>query len=137
MVLGKNQFVERRRKNFKYLKEALSDLEDKLILPEACPGANPSWIGFPLTCREGVDKNSLVQHIEKEGVQTRMLFAGNLIRQPCFDEMREEGTGYRVINNLQTTDRIMERTFWIGVYPGMDEEKLRDMTKIIHGYFSN
>ena len=81
-------FVEKRRHNFDRLRAALEEVEDKLILPEPCPNSKPSWFGFLLTCREGVDKNKVVQYIEDHGVQTRMLFAGNIVKQPCFDEMR-------------------------------------------------
>ena len=124
-------FVERRRQNFAYLKEALSDVQDTFILPEACENSNPSWFGFMLTCAEGVDRNKVVPYIESHGVQTRMLFAGNLIKHPCFDEMRKSGKGYRVAGSLENTDRIMKDTFWIGVYPGMTEEMLEYMAQTI------
>lgn len=112
-------FVERRKQNFAYLYDKLEEVSDKLILPQACPDSDPSWFGFLITCREGVDRNMLVQKLEERGIQTRMLFAGNLTRHPCFDEMRETGQGYRVAGNLENTDRIMKDSFWIGVYPGM------------------
>ena len=124
-------FVERRRVNYKRLRAALECVEDKLILPEACPGSDPSWFGFLLTCREGVDREVVVPYIESKGVQTRMLFAGNLTKHPCFDEMRREGRGYRVIGDLATTDRIMTSTFWVGVYPGMTDEMIDYMAKTI------
>lgn len=124
-------FVERRRQNFAYLKEALSDVQDAFILPEACENSNPSWFGFMLTCAGGVDRNKVVPYIESHGVQTRMLFAGNLIKHPCFDEMRKSGKGYRVAGSLDNTDRIMKDTFWIGVYPGMTEEMLEYMAQTI------
>lgn len=124
-------FVERRRRNFDRLKAALSGLEDKLILPEACENSAPSWFGFLLTCREGVDRNRVVQHVEEAGVQTRMLFAGNLIKHPCFDRMRQSGEGYRVASGLENTDRIMRDTFWVGVYPGMTDEMIDYMAKVI------
>lgn len=124
-------FVEKRRHNFDRLRKALEEVEDKLILPEACPNSKPSWFGFLLTCREGVDKNKLVQYIEGHGVQTRMLFAGNIVKQPCFDEFRASGKGYRVIGDLKVTDRIMNDTFWLGVYPGMTDEKIDYMAKVI------
>lgn len=125
-------FVERRRHNFDYLKNGLKDIEDKLILPEPCANSNPSWFGFLMTCREGVDRKKVVPYIESKGVQTRMLFAGNLIKHPCFNEMRKTGEGYRVVGSLENTDRIMNDTFWIGVYPGMTNEKLDYMIKVIH-----
>lgn len=124
-------FVEKRRHNFDRLRAALEEVEDKLILPEPCPNSKPSWFGFLLTCREGVDKNKLVQYIENHGVQTRMLFAGNIVKQPCFDEMRASEKGYRVVGDLAVTDRIMKDTFWLGVYPGMTDEKIDYMAKVI------
>lgn len=124
-------FTERRRHNFERLYNALTDLQDKFILPEACPNSKPSWFGFLLTCREGVDRVKVVKYLEEHGVQTRNLFAGNLIKHPCFDEMRKTGKGYRVIGSLENTDRIMRDTFWIGVYPGMTDEKIDYMAKVI------
>lgn len=124
-------FVERRKQNFTRLKAALAGVEDKLILPEACENASPSWFGFLITCKEGIDRNKVVQYVEDRGVQTRMLFAGNLIKHPCFDEMRATGEGYRVVGNLENTDRIMNDTFWVGVYPGMTDEMIDYMAKTI------
>lgn len=124
-------FVEARKKNFAYLSKRLGNLEDKLILPEACPEAEPSWFGYLITCKDGIDKNKLVQYLESKGIQTRMLFAGNLTKQPCFDEMRREKTGYRIVGKLTNTDRIMKDSFWIGVYPGMNQEMLDDMADSI------
>ena len=117
-------FVERRRHNFVRLKAAIKDLEGYFILPEPCENANPSWFGFLLTCREGVDRNQIVSYLENKKIQTRMLFAGNLVKHPCFDEMRQTGDGYRVVGELNNTDRIMKDTFWIGVYPGMSDEMI-------------
>lgn len=117
-------FVEARRKNFAYLSEKLQPFADKLILPEAVSESKPSWFGYLITCRPGTDKNKVVQYLEKNGIQTRMLFAGNLTKQPCFDEMRKAGTGYRIVGELTNTDSIMQHSFWIGVYPGMTEEML-------------
>ena len=124
-------FVEKRRHNFDRLKAALMEVEDKLILPVAAPNSKPSWFGFLITCREGVDRNKVVQYVEEKGVQTRMLFAGNLIKHPCFDEMRASKKGYRVVGELNNTDRIMNDTFWIGVYPGMTDEMIDYMAKTI------
>ena len=124
-------FVERRRHNFARLKKALEGMEDRFILPEPCPGSDPSWFGFLLTCREGVDRNQVVPYIESKGIQTRMLFAGNLTKHPCFDQMRAEGRGYRIAGSLENTDRIMRDTFWVGVYPGMTDEKIDYMAKVI------
>ena len=124
-------FVERRKHNFARLHKALEGTEDRLILPVACEHSDPSWFGFLITCKEGVDRNKVVQYVEERGVQTRMLFAGNLIKHPCFDEMRKTGEGYRVSGTLENTDRIMADTFWVGVYPGMTDEMIDYMAKTI------
>ena len=121
--------------NFDRLRQALAGTEDRLILPEAAEQSRPSWFGFLLTCKEGVDRNHLVQYVESRGVQTRMLFAGNLTKHPCFDEMRAEGKGYRIVGDLTNTDRIMNESFWVGLYPGMSEKKIDYMAKVIRNYF--
>jgi CDP-6-deoxy-D-xylo-4-hexulose-3-dehydrase len=124
-------FVEKRKKNWRRLREGLNNLQDKLILPQAIVNSDPSWFGFLITCKDGVSRNKLVQYIESKNIQTRMLFAGNLVKHPCFDELRKSGTGYRVAGNLDVTDRIMNDTFWIGVYPGMTDEMIDRMIKVI------
>lgn len=130
-------FVERRRHNFDRLKAALlaantkEHITDKFILPEACENSNPSWFGFLITCKEGTDRNQVVHYMEEHGIQTRMLFAGNLTKHPCFDEMRVSGEGYRIVGELRNTDRIMADSFWIGVYPGMTDEMIDYMAKIL------
>ena len=124
-------FVERRRHNFARLRAALADMEEFFILPEATANANPSWFGFLLTCREGVDRTKIVRYIEEHGVQTRMLFAGNLTKHPCFDEMRRTGEGYRITGALTETDRVMNDTFWLGVYPGLSDEKIDYMAQTV------
>lgn len=124
-------FADRRRHNFSRLKAALKPVGDRLILPEPAEGSDPSWFGFLMTCREGVDRKKVVPYIEGRGIQTRMLFAGNLIKHPCFDRMRESGRGYRVVGDLRQTDRIMENSFWVGVYPGMTDEMIDYMAEII------
>ncbi|MFR5600884.1 MAG: lipopolysaccharide biosynthesis protein RfbH [Lachnospiraceae bacterium] len=123
-------FVERRKHNFARLKAGLAGTQGQLILPEPCENSDPSWFGFLITCKEGVDRNTVVQYVEEHGVQTRMLFAGNLTKHPCFDQMRG-GDGYRVVGDLKNTDRIMEHTFWVGVYPGMTDEMIDHMAKTI------
>lgn len=130
-------FVESRKKNFTFLKEELLDLQDSLILPEACPGSEPSWFGFLLTCRTGTMRNKIVQYVEAKGVQTRMLFAGNLTKHPCFDEIRFNENEYRIVGTLTNTDRIMNNSFWVGVYPGMTDEKLDFMAKVIREAVGN
>lgn len=124
-------FVERRKHNFNLLREKLSDVQDRIILPEALPGSDPSWFGFLMTCNPGVDRRKVVEYVESKGVQTRMLFAGNLIRHPCFDGMRKDKKGYRTVGNLPITDRIMNDSFWIGVYPGMTDEMIGHMAEIV------
>lgn len=124
-------FVAKRRENFEYFKGQLLDLEEKLILPVPCANARPSWFGFLITCREGIEKNLLVEYLEEHGVQTRMLFAGNLLKQPCFNGMRKRQEGYRVVDSLRVTDLIMERSFWVGVYPGMTLEMLDYMARMV------
>jgi len=127
------EFAARRRENFGYLREALRPLKDVLIMPEATEGADPSWFGFLMTVREGspVSRDELVRALEGAGIQTRMLFAGNMTRQPVFNGMRERGEGYRVVGELVKTDRIMNDAFWIGVYPGMTEEMLDYMVSAL------
>ena len=123
-------FVEKRKENFKRLKAGLESVQDKLILPVAVENGNPSWFGFLITCKEGVDRTELVKKIEAANIQTRALFAGNLTRHPCFDQIR--GTdAYRVIGDLKVTDQIMKDTFWVGVYPGMTDAMIDRMAKVI------
>ena len=124
-------FVEKRKENYKILINELKPLEDKLILPVACKNGDPSWFGFLITCKEGVDRNKVVQYVESKGVQTRMLFAGNLTKHPAFIDYKNNGGEYRIATDLSNTDIIMNNSFWIGVYPGMTEEKLRFMAKTV------
>lgn len=124
-------FTEKRRSNFLFLREALASVEDKLILPEAAPESSPSWFGFMMTCRDGIERESIVPQVEQMGVQTRMLFAGNLLNHPCCDEMRKTGEGYRSVGKLPNTNIIMKNSFWVGVYPGMTEEMLEYMANAI------
>lgn len=125
------KFIKGRIHNFNRLKEQLKGTEEKLILPKACEGSRPSWFGFLITCKEGIDRNTIVERLEGKGIQTRSLFAGNLIKHPCFDEMRKNGEGYRIVGELKNTDRIMNDTFWVGVYPGMNDEMIDKMAKEI------
>lgn len=128
-------FIEARKKNWKLLRDGLAGLEDRLILPEATENSDPSWFGFLLTVRKrsGLARDRLVTKLENQGIQTRMLFAGNLIKHPCFDEMRKHDEGYRVVGNLSATDQIMQDTFWVGVYPGMTEEMIDYIVQAIVG----
>lgn len=125
------EFTKKRRNNFLRLYNALEKVSDKLILPQASENSNPSWFGFLITCREGIDRSALVMQLEEQGIQTRMLFAGNLVKHPCFDDIRRDLSRYRVIGELTNTDRVMHDTFWIGVYPGMTDEKIDYMADTI------
>ncbi len=124
-------FARRRRHNFAYLKQALDNECDKVILPQVCEHSDPCWFGFLMTCKEGISRNRVVSYIESRGIQTRMLFAGNLTKHPCFSQMKASGKGYRVAGGLANTDRIMNDSFWIGVYPGLTDEMLNDMAQVI------
>jgi len=126
-------FSAARRHNYARLRELLAPLDDVLIMPEATEGSDPSWFGFLMTVREGapVTRDAIVAALEAAKVQTRMLFAGNIVRQPVFDAMRASGEGYRVVGELVNTDRIMNDAFWIGVYPGMTDEMLVYMAETI------
>ena len=126
------QFIERRRHNWDRLYKALEDVQDKLILPEPAENSRPSWFGFLISVRpeSGLDRNKLTRYIEEHNIQTRLLFSGNLIKHPCFDQIR--GTeAYRVVGDLVNTEFIMNNTFWVGVYPGMTDEKIDYMAKVI------
>ena len=127
-------FIEARKNNWKLLRDGLAHLEDKLVLPEATINTDPSWFGFLLTVREGsgLSRERIVNHLESKGIQTRMLFAGNLIKHPCFDETRHLGSGYRVAGDLSVTDTIMNNTFWVGVYPGMTGEMIEYMVEMMN-----
>ncbi|SMC39073.1 CDP-6-deoxy-D-xylo-4-hexulose-3-dehydrase [Sporomusa malonica] len=130
-------FIDKRRENWQILRDGLSDLQDVLILPEPTPDSLPSWFGFLITIKEDVNftRNQMIAYLEGRGIQTRMLFAGNLLRHPCFDEMRKSGQGYRVVGELSNTDIIMNQTFWIGVYPGMSTKMLDYMIHELHAFF--
>ena len=126
-------FIRRRIENWNYLREGLNDLSDKLILPKAEEGSEPSWFGFLITVKKDseLDRTKITRYIEDHNVQTRLLFSGNITLHPCFDSIR--GTdAYRIVGSMENTDFIMNNTFWIGVYPGMTKEKLDYMIAVIH-----
>jgi CDP-6-deoxy-D-xylo-4-hexulose-3-dehydrase len=125
------EFIEKRKKNWNLLKAKLSHLNDKYILPEPAKNSDPSWFGFLLTVKAGVKRSEVVNRLEENGVQTRMLFAGNILKHPCFDEMRKNKKGFRVVGKLKNTDRIVDDTFWIGVYPGLSEEMISYMSELL------
>lgn len=125
-------FIERRRHNWDRLRKALEPVADKLILPEPERNSNPSWFGFLISVKpdSGIVRNELTAYIEGNNIQTRLLFSGNIIKHPCFNQIR--GTeAYRVIGDLHNTDYIMNNTFWVGVYPGMSDEMIDYTAKII------
>jgi len=128
-----DSFTQTRRDNWQYLCDQLQPLSDVFVLPEATEHSKPSWFGFLLTVRDdaGFGREEIVRELEGKNIQTRMLFAGNLIYHPCFDTYRATGEGYRVVGELMNTDRIMNQTFWIGVYPGMDKARLDRMIEVI------
>ena len=131
-------FIKARQENWQYLRTQLNALDNVLILPEKMENSKPSWFGFLMTVRVEAKftRDELVSHLEDNNIQTRMLFAGNLIKHPCFNEMRKSGKGYRVIGTLDKTDMIMNNTFWIGVYPGMTKANLEYMVKVIKDFCS-
>jgi len=129
-------FIEKRKSNWQFLRDRLDKLVKYFILPEKTNDSDPSWFGFLLTVRDnaGFERHEIVDFLEGKGIQTRMLFAGNLLKHPCFDEMRKNNSGYRVVGELKNTDIIMEKTFWVGVYPGMTESILDYMCQQIEEF---
>ena len=126
------QFIEARKRNFEILREGLAPYEDALLLPQATPGSDPSWFGFPITVREeaGIERAAIVRHLEERKIATRLMFGGNLTRQPAYDDVE-----YRVVGELTTTDVIMNRSFWIGVYPGLDDARLEHVLTAFADFF--
>lgn len=129
-------FIAARRRNWELLRAGLAPLSDVFVLPEAADHAEPSWFGFVLTLSDAApfSRAELVAHLESKGIQTRMLFAGNLIKHPCFDELRAGGGGFRTIGDLPRSNRIMERTFWLGVYPGLTETMIAHTVQCIRQF---
>lgn len=139
------EFTEKRKYNWKFLKDELIRMldernvrysdgrfdDDALTLPAAAENSDPSWFGFSLTLKKGTDRSKVIKMIEDSGVQTRLLFAGNFIRQPAFDLIRNDPESYRTAGSLTNTDIITERTFWVGVYPGLDESRLTCQARVI------
>lgn len=130
-----DQIVAARRANYQMLYEGLKDVPG-LILPVAEANSNPSWFGFLIAVKEdaGFTRNELTGYLEQNKIQTRNLFAGNLTKHPCFDEMRQTGEGYRIVGELKNTDFVMNNGFWIGVFPGMTKEMNQWMIKCIHDF---
>ena len=128
-----DSFTQARQNNWQYLKEQLSDLSEYFELPVAADNSRPSWFGFLVTLKPNApfSRVDLIKYIESKNIQTRLLFSGNITKHPCFDEMKRTGEGYRIVGSLDNTDRIMNDSFWIGVYPGMTPAKLEMMVKTI------
>lgn len=125
-------FVQKRKHNWERLRTALETLADKIILPEPAANSDPSWFGFLISIKpgNGLDRNKIIHYIEENNIQTRLLFSGNLIKHPCFNQIR--GTAaYRVVGDLINTDFVMNNTFWVGVYPGMTDKMVDYMVQII------
>jgi CDP-6-deoxy-D-xylo-4-hexulose-3-dehydrase len=125
-------FIAIRKRNFEYLKQRLKSCEPFLILPEATPNSDPSWFGFPITVRESAEyaRVDLLKYLDQYKIGTRLLFAGNLTRQPYFQDKN-----YRISGNLNTTDQVMNNTLWIGVYPGLTEEMLDFVVQKLEAFF--
>lgn len=125
-------FIERRRHNWERLHKALECIQDKIILPEPAENSRPSWFGFLISVRPetGIERNKITRYIEEHNVQTRLLFSGNIIKHPCFDQIRDTDA-YRVSGDLSVTEFIMNNTFWVGVYPGMTDAMIDYMAEII------
>jgi CDP-6-deoxy-D-xylo-4-hexulose-3-dehydrase len=125
-------FIKTRKKNFKYLTEKLQSLTDFLILPEATKGSSPSWFGYPITLKEnsGTSRVMLLKYLDQYNIGTRLLFSGNIIKQPYFKDRK-----YRVVGSLKNTDVIMNQTFWIGIYPGLNSDHLDYVVHKLETYF--
>jgi CDP-4-dehydro-6-deoxyglucose reductase, E1 len=126
-------FIEKRKANFRALREGLAGLEEFFILPQATPGSDPSWFGFPIAVRPGgpLTRNAVIQNLEERKIATRLLFAGNLTRQPAYQNVR-----YRIAGSLENTDFVMNNVFWIGVYPGINQEMLTYVLEAFHSMVS-
>ncbi len=125
-----DRFVAARKSNFTYLKSALSDIQD-FIMPEATVNSDPSWFGFPITIRPGstIDRTALLRHLDDKKIGTRLLFAGNLLKQPAYRNVE-----HRVIGDLKNSDLVMTNTFWLGVYPGLTDEMLNYVSEVVHDF---
>lgn len=124
-------FIEKRKENFNILYQGLIKYESCFLLPESVPNSEPSWFGFPILVKQDApfNRDDIVQYLETNGIATRMLFGGNLLKQPAYKE-----TLFRVAGSLSNSDMVMNNLFWIGVYPGLNREMLDYMISIIHGF---
>jgi CDP-6-deoxy-D-xylo-4-hexulose-3-dehydrase len=126
------EFVEARKRNFKLLRQRLAQFEEVFLLPEATEGSDPSWFGFPITLRQeaGVARVDLLKYLDQHKIGTRLLFAGNITRQPYF-----QGLNFRTTSSLENTDRIMSDTFWLGVYPGLGTDHFDHVAGKLEEFF--
>lgn len=126
-----DDFIAARKRNFTWLSERLAGCAEQLILPQATANSDPSWFGYPLTLRDGcgVERLDLLRHLDAQKIGTRLLFAGNLTRQPYMKDQQ-----YRVASDLSVTDKVMKDTFWIGLWPGLGEEHLEHAARNIEDY---
>jgi CDP-6-deoxy-D-xylo-4-hexulose-3-dehydrase len=127
-------FIERRKENFRYLSALLKPVEDYLLLPEATPGSDPSWFGFPIGVRKDATftRDGLIGALTEKKIDTRLLFGGNILRQPAY-----KGCEHRVVGALPNTDFVMNNVFWIGVYPGLTRPMLDYVAEIVTGFVKN
>jgi len=126
------EFIQKRNENFSYLKSQLKDLAEFIDLPQATENSKPSWFGFPITLKEHIDRTAFIMHLENNKIGTRLLFAGNLSKQPSFQDVN-----YRISGNLTNTDIAMNRTLWLGIYPMLDIEQLNFVSKKIKSFFND
>ncbi len=131
-----DSFGQARRRNWNLLYDQLEDLSNSLQLPKPTPNSDPSWFGFLMATRKGspFSRNEIVRHLEQEGIQTRMLFVGNMLRHPCFQTMEGGGRDYRVYGGLTNTDSAMNRSFWVGVYPGLSDLEISRAAETIRRF---
>jgi len=123
-----NTFIKLRRRNFEIFTKILKEkkLDQHFILPKKTKNSEPSWFGYMLTIKNNLDRKKIIEHLEKNKILTRLLFAGNLTRQPAFEDVK-----YRVSGSLKVTDRVMKNSFWLGIWPALDAKHFKYMSKIL------